>query len=87
MDEILKNLDNIKSNYQKTHDKKNYLTSIKNSIGNIVNDEKLLSFSSLDKSNFYEKFNDLFKDQRKKRENVIGLEENNKLEKRIFLQV
>ena len=66
LDEILKNLDNIKSNYQKTHDKKNYLTSIKNSIGNIVNDEKLLSFSSLDKSNFYEKFNDLFKDQRKK---------------------
>ena len=41
----------------------------------------------LSKTSFYEKFNSLYKDQRKKRVDIIGLEENNNLEKRIFLQV
>ena len=49
--EILISLENFKSIYQKSNDKKNYLTSMKNSLGNIISDDELLSISSLTKNN------------------------------------
>ena len=46
--------------YQKSNDKKYYLTSAKNIIGNIFSDEDLISLTSLDKSSFLRKIKDIY---------------------------
>ena len=85
--EILISLENFKSIYQKSNDKKNYLTSMKNSLGNIISDDELLSISSLDKKQFIEKIKSTYSNKKKDRISSIGLEQNTVLEKRIFLQI
>ena len=55
LDEILINLEKIRKIYEKSSDDKKYLASIKNIIGNIVNDEELLLMAKLDKSKFEKK--------------------------------
>ena len=85
--EILISLENFKSIYQKSNDKKNYLTSMKNSLGNIISDDELLSISSLDKKQFIEKIKSTYSNKKKDRISIIGLDQNTVLEKRIFLQI
>ena len=85
--EILISLENFKSIYQKSKDKKNYLTSMKNSLGNIISDDELLAISSLDKKQFIEKIKSTYSNKKKDRISIIGLDQNTVLEKRIFLQI
>ena len=40
LDENINNLESVRINYQKSNDKKPFLTSFKNSIGNALSDEK-----------------------------------------------
>ncbi len=87
LDEILVNLEKIKSIYEKTNDEKKYLASVKNITGNIINDEELLSMATLNTIEFKKKIKDLYFLKKKKRSNMIGEKENNDLEKRIFLQI
>ncbi len=87
LDEVLINLEQIKNTYQKSNDKKIYLASTKNIIGNTISDDELISIASLNKDQFFEKIKKIYNDKKDKRVNIIGAEENNGLEKRIFLQV
>ena len=87
LNEVLINLDKIKNIYQKSNDKKSYLTSMKNTTGNIINDEKLIFIASLNKEKFAEQIKDIYLSKKKERIDVIKNEENNNLEKRIFLQI
>ena len=87
LNEVLNNLDSIRNDYQKSNDKKSYLSSIKNTLGNITNDDEFISFAGLKKEIFIKKIKDIYLDKKKKRENLIGLQENSNLEKRIFLQI
>ncbi len=87
LDEILKNLENLKNNYQKSNDRKSYLAAIKNTTGNSINDEELISITSLKKEDFIKKIKNLYKSKKRERVNVIGDKENNTLEKKIFLQI
>ncbi len=87
LNEVLNNLEKVKNIYQKSNDKKSYLASIKNTTGNIINDKELISMASLNKDRFGEKIKDLYLSKKKERINIIGSEENNGLEKRIFLQI
>ncbi len=87
LDEILINLEKIRKIYEKSSDDKKYLASIKNIIGNIVNDEELLLMAKLDKSKFEKKIKELYFSKKKKRSELIGEKENNELEKKIFLQI
>ena len=50
-------------------------------------DEELISITSLSTKNFSEKIKDIYIMKKQERINVIGKEENNTLEKKIFLQV
>ena len=86
-DEILVDLEEAKVMYQKSNDEKNYLTSIKNTIGNIFTDKELINMASFDKEKFYEKIKDVYQSKKNKRKEIIGLNENSSLEKKIFLQV
>ena len=87
LSEVLNNLEATRNDYRKSNDKKNYLSIIKNILGNIANDEELISYSTLKKDEFIKKIKDLYLNKKREREKLIGLQENNNLEKRIFLQI
>ncbi len=85
--EVLNILEKPRDIYQKSNDKKSYLAAVKNIIGNTLNDEELISSTLLNKEQFNKKIKDLYFHKKKERVNMIGADENNGLEKRIFLQI
>ena len=87
LDEVSKNLEIAKNIYQKSNDEKKYLTAIKNTTGNAFSDKELEDIAPLDKENFLKKIKDLYFLKRKSRIDLIGNNENNGLEKKIFLQI
>ena len=87
LDEISLELEKIKNEYKTSNDKKYYLTSIKNIIGNVFNDENLISLTLLNKENFKKKLQDTYNLKKEDRVKLIGTEENNEIEKKIFLQI
>ena len=85
--EILQLLNNSRANYQKSHDEKSYLTELKNITGNLLNDSKLLEYGKLEESKFNEKIKELYSNKKKTRVEILGEDQNNSLEKKIFLQI
>ena len=85
-EEILKNLSESLSNYKKSNDEK-YLTEIKSIIGNSVKEEELINFASKKEDKFLEEMKILFSHKQKSRIDILGEEQNNILEKKIFLQI
>ena len=59
-DEILKNLNDVRRNFRKSGDEKNFLTETKNITGNVVNDDQLLKFTSLNEAEFTKKIKELY---------------------------
>ena len=87
LDEVLQKLKEIRDIYQKSNNKKNYLTEIKNITGNAVADDDLIAFASLNDKEFLKKIKNTYLSKKKKRIDLIGEKENNDLEKKIFLQI
>ena len=85
--EVLKNLELAKGIYEKSNNEKNYLTAIKNTTGNALKDNELIEMSSLNKVKFIEKIKEIYLSKKKYRIEMIGNDENNNLEKKIFLQI
>ncbi len=85
-EEILKELYTSLNNYNKSNDEK-YLSEIKNITGNSLNNEDLLKISHMKEIDFNKKMNELFEEKRQSRINILGENQNNSLEKKIFLQV
>ncbi len=84
--EVLKELEVVVSDYQKSNDDK-YLTQIKNITGNTLNDAELVSLASKEKSNFTKEMEMLFNEKKKSRVEMLGEDQNQDLEKKIFLQI
>ena len=87
LDEVVQDLTNIKNNFDKSGDKAVYLNAIKNITGNILNDNELILLTSKTKDEFIKQLKDLFKTKKKDRIKLVGEDENNDIEKRIFLQI
>ena len=87
LEEIVQKLLIIKNDYEKSNDKKIYLTSIKNYTGNIINDDGLILLADKQKADFLNEFQNIFNKKRLDRVNLIGEKQNRDLERRIFLQV
>jgi preprotein translocase subunit SecA len=87
LDEVVLDLIKIKNNYEKSNDKKIYLNAIKNISGNILTDNELVELTNKTDNEFSNKLKDLFKLKHQERINLIGVDENNNIEKRIFLQI
>ena len=87
LNDSISNLVLAKEEFSKTGDQKLYLTSVKSLIGNVVDDSELIKKSSLDKNKFKEFFIDIFNKKKDKRITLIGDDQNNDLEKKIFLQI
>ncbi len=87
LNESIGSLEKIKNEYQISNDKKIYLTGIKNIIGNALSDDELISLTSLNKEDFSKKIKDVFEAKKSERIKLIGIEQNNDIEKKIFLQI
>ena len=85
--EILQLLNDSRTNYQKSHDEKSYLTELKNITGNSISDTQLLEYGKLEENKFKEKIKELYLNKKKSRFETLGEEQNNSLEKKIFLQI
>ena len=85
-EDILKGLENSLNNFKKSNDEK-YLTEIKNITGNSIDDEQLMLMASKENKYFRKDLFNLFAEKEKSRINIIGENENNSLEKKIFLQI
>ena len=86
-DEILINLNSIQQNFQKSGDEKKFLTEIKTITGNVLNDDEILEFGKLKKTDFNQKIQNLYSDKKNSRIEILGEKQNNNLEKKIFLQI
>ena len=87
LDDSIGSLEQIKNDYQKSNDKKAYLAGIKNITGNALNEDQLISITSLNKEDFIKKIKDAYEIKKSERIKLIGVEENNDIEKKIFLQI
>ena len=77
----------IKLDFEKSQNQKKYLTSIKEVIGNIISDNDLLQYGNTDNESFTKKFETFYDSKKTERIKKIGENQNNELEKRIFLQI
>ena len=85
--EVVLNLVKIKNDYEKSNDKIVYLNAIKNITGNILSDDELVNLTSISDNEFVKKLRDIFEQKHQERVQLIGVSENNNIEKRIFLQI
>ena len=86
-EEVLVKLEKIRFDYEKSQNEKEFFTSIKNIIGNVLNDDDLRSIGSLKKDLFEQKLKYFFISKKEERIKIAGVEQNSSLEKRIFLQI
>ena len=86
-DEILVNLNSIRVNFEKSGDEKSFLTEIKNITGNVVNEKELLEIGKLKETEFNKKIQSLYTEKKNSRVKILGENQNNSLEKKIFLQI
>ena len=86
-DEILINLNLVRENFQKSGDEKKYLTEIKSITGNVVNDGEILELGKLKEAEFTKKIQNLYLKKKSSRIEMLGENQNNTLEKKIFLQI
>ena len=86
-DEILINLNLVRVNFQKSGNEKNYLAEIKNITGNIMSDNELIRLGRLNEAEFNKNIHSIYSKKKNSRMEILGEEQNNSLEKKIFLQV
>jgi preprotein translocase subunit SecA len=84
---VILNLVKIKNDYEKSNDKTIYLNVIKNITGNIFTDDELVALTSISDSEYTKKLKDVFELKYQERIKLIGITENNDIEKKIFLQI
>jgi preprotein translocase subunit SecA len=86
-DEILKILNLIRLNFQKSGDEKKYLSEFKNITGNSIIDDHLINYGKMNESEFYSKIKSIYSDKKTSRIQILGEDQNDNLEKKIFLQI
>ena len=87
IDDVGKNLEKIKNDFQKSNNNKYYLTTIKNIVGNIFNDKELIDLTSLNSNDFLKRINEKYQSKKQERIELMGINENNEIEKKMFLQI
>ena len=87
LEEVVQDLTVVKNSYDKSNDKTVYLSAIKNISGHILNDNELFELANKNENEFSNKLKDLFYSKQRERIQLIGENENNDIEKRIFLQI
>ncbi len=87
LNETIKNLESGLQKYKNDNNLKNFSQEIKTHFGNIFNESQIKSFSDMEIMRFNENINNEFNKKRDERIKILGENENNEIEKRIFLQL
>jgi preprotein translocase subunit SecA len=87
LNEVVQDLIKVKNNYEKSNDKTVYLNAIKNVSGSLLSDSELVELTNKSNDEFSSKLKEFFKLKHQERIDLIGVDENNNIEKRIFLQI
>ena len=87
IDEITKNMESALENYKNSNNLKIFSSEVKTNFGNVFQQSQIESFAKMDKKKFVEKIKNIFKETRDERIKVLGKDQNNQVEKRIFLQM
>ena len=87
MDEINQNIEKALENYKNNNDLKVFSNEVKTNFGGIFQEEEIKAFAKMDKKTLVEKIKNIFEERRNDRIKILGKEQNNEVEKRIFLQM
>ena len=87
MNEINKNIENALENYKNSNNLKLFSNEIKTNFGNAFQQEQVESFAKMSKKTLLENIKKTFEEKRNERIKVLGKDQNNEVEKRIFLQM
>ncbi len=87
LNEINKNLESVHQNFNQNNDLKAFSNEIKANYGNVFDEKKIESFSKMKEKEFIQNLIDSFEEKRNERIKVLGKEQTNEIEKRIFLQI
>ena len=87
LDEISKNLEIAHQDFGRNNDLKNFSNEIKTNYGNIFDKKRIEEFSKMQTKEFTQSLIDSFDEKRNERINILGEQQNNEIEKRIFLQI
>ncbi|MAV56478.1 MAG: preprotein translocase subunit SecA [Candidatus Pelagibacter sp.] len=87
MNEINKNIENALENYKNSNNLKLFSNEIKTNFGNAFQQEQVENFAKMSKKTLLENIKKTFEEKRNERIKVLGKDQNNEVEKRIFLQM
>ncbi len=87
LEELNKNLELAHQNFTKSNDLKVFSNEVKANYGNAFDDKKIVEFSKMNTKEITRSFDNFFIEKRTERIKVLGEEQNNDIEKRIFLQI
>ncbi len=87
LEELNKNLELAHQNFTKSNDLKVFSNEVKANYGNAFDDKKIVEFSKMNTKDITRSFDNFFIEKRTERIKVLGEEQNNDIEKRIFLQI
>jgi len=87
MDEINQNIERALENYKNNNDLKVFSNEVKTNFGGVFQQEEIEAFAKMDKKTLVEKIKNIFEERRNERIKILGKEQNNEVEKRIFLQM
>ena len=87
LNELSQKLIKLKIDYKTSNDENTFLAGIKNLTGNAIDKSNLLNFANLEDAKFLKKIEEIYDLKREEKIKLIGLDQYNDLEKKIFLQV
>ena len=87
MSEINQNIVKALQNFKNDNDMKLFSNEIKSNFGNIFSQDQIETFSKMNEKTLGKKIRDIFDEKRGQRISVLGKDQNNEVEKRIFLQM
>ena len=87
MDEINQNIAKALEDYKNNNDLKVFYNEVKKNFGGIFQQKEIEGFAKMDKKTLIEKIKNIFDERRNERVKILGKEQNNEVEKRIFLQM
>ena len=87
INEINENIKNALENYKSSNDYKTFSNEIKTNFGNVFQQKEIEDFAKMDQKSLIKKINDIYEKRRNERVKILGKDQNNEVEKRIFLQM
>jgi len=87
LEEINKNIILAQQNFSKTNDLKVFSSEIKSNYGNAFDEKKIELFSKIKEGELTQNLNNFFEEKRNERIKILGEQQNDDIEKKIFLQI